>query len=374
MLDNKIIATTTNSLDGWEIEEYLKPISSHIVAGTNLFSDMFAGISDIFGGRSESYQKQISSIHQEAIKLLKEKASEIGANCIVGMKFDHEQISGKGKSMFMVTATGTAAIAKTNKKVEPVNRNDSNNEKVDARYFRNKKKVKEVLNKIENKSSIKKEVEHESYIEYIEDDDWEIIINNRLTQAARYPILKLIGSRNKENKSITLAKRYFSILKNDDAKEILFKDLIEEGRAIGFIKGVIKENHLVDYDYIMKLLKSEGINKKKLALELLQYNKQEYKQADIEKLKTICNKIKELFENPPDIIKKDKMFSKKQKKLWKCPECGNTNKIALTYCSNCGRNKYGFKKDEINHNEAISMVNNKIEILADIFNERNNFT
>ena len=54
-----VLVITTSSIDGLKIKRYLKPVSSHIVAGTNLFSDFISGLSDVFGGRSQTYQKQL---------------------------------------------------------------------------------------------------------------------------------------------------------------------------------------------------------------------------------------------------------------------------------------------------------------------------
>src|SRR5947207_764071 len=92
-----ILVTTTSSIEGLSVKQYLKPISAHIVAGTNLFSDFLASFSDVFGGRSQTYQKQLASLYSEAIERLKVAAYEIGANCIIGLNVDMDEISGKGK-------------------------------------------------------------------------------------------------------------------------------------------------------------------------------------------------------------------------------------------------------------------------------------
>src|SRR5437773_1030803 len=110
----EILVTTTSSCDGLTVKQYLKPISAHIVAGTNLFSDFLASFADVFGGRSQTYQKQLSSLYNESIERLKIAAFEIGANCIIGLHVDLDEISGKGKSMFMITALGTAVIIDDN--------------------------------------------------------------------------------------------------------------------------------------------------------------------------------------------------------------------------------------------------------------------
>lgn len=105
-----ILVITTSSADGLKVKRYLKPVSSHIVAGTNFFSDFLGSFSDVFGGRSSSYQRQLTSLYNEAIEHIKVAAYEIGANCIMGLNIDMDEISGKGKSMFMLTAIGTAVI------------------------------------------------------------------------------------------------------------------------------------------------------------------------------------------------------------------------------------------------------------------------
>jgi uncharacterized protein YbjQ (UPF0145 family) len=107
-----ILVSTTPSLDGCEILKYLKPITAHIVIGTNVFSDFIASWTDFLGGQSETYQKKLSESYQLALNEIKSKAFQIGANAVVGLHIDLDEISGKGKSMFMITASGTAVLIK----------------------------------------------------------------------------------------------------------------------------------------------------------------------------------------------------------------------------------------------------------------------
>ena len=105
----KMLITTTNNIEGATIEAYIKPVSSHVVFGANLFSDIAASFSDIFGGRSASYQKQLVRLTEAAISELAAAAKAVKANAIVGMHLDYSEISGGGKAgMFMAVATGTA--------------------------------------------------------------------------------------------------------------------------------------------------------------------------------------------------------------------------------------------------------------------------
>ena len=112
MKTNDFIITVTNNIEGCPIERYINSICTNVVVGTNIFSDFSAALTDFFGGFSGSYKKKLELIYNEATKELKKKAKELGANAIVGFNIDFDEISGSGKSMFMVSASGTACIVK----------------------------------------------------------------------------------------------------------------------------------------------------------------------------------------------------------------------------------------------------------------------
>lgn len=106
MNQNFIITTTsTVQLKDAEITEYLGVVSGETVIGANIFRDFFAGIRDIVGGRSGSYEQVLKEAKDTAILEMKDQAIRMGANGIVGVDLDYETI---GQSMLMVTASGTA--------------------------------------------------------------------------------------------------------------------------------------------------------------------------------------------------------------------------------------------------------------------------
>lgn len=106
--------TTTNTIDGATITEYIGPLSANVVIGANILSDILASFTDFFGGRSGTYQSKLDDLYSEALTSLRQKAEGVGADAIVGLTLDFDEISGKGKSMFMVTAVGTAVRVKYN--------------------------------------------------------------------------------------------------------------------------------------------------------------------------------------------------------------------------------------------------------------------
>ena len=108
-----MIVTTTNSLDGHEITEYKGVITGEAILGTNIFRDIFAGIRDIVGGRSSSYEKVLREARETALDELREEARRHGANAVIGVDIDYENISaGSGGSMLMVSASGTAVVVR----------------------------------------------------------------------------------------------------------------------------------------------------------------------------------------------------------------------------------------------------------------------
>jgi len=106
-----MIITSTNDIKGYKITRYLGLVNVNVVLGANFFSDIFASFTDVFGGYSDTYQSKLDKIYGDALLKLMEKAENKRADALVGVSFDFDEISGKGVSMFMVTAYGTAVKA-----------------------------------------------------------------------------------------------------------------------------------------------------------------------------------------------------------------------------------------------------------------------
>ena len=103
-----MLITTTSTLDGMKITRYLGLVSGEAILGANIFRDFFAGIRDVVGGRSASYEAELRKAKEIAVKEMQEQATALGANAIVGVDLDYETV-GNG-SMLMVSASGTAVV------------------------------------------------------------------------------------------------------------------------------------------------------------------------------------------------------------------------------------------------------------------------
>ncbi len=101
-----MIQTTTPSVEGRSITEYLGVVTGEAILGANIVKDLFAGIRDIVGGRSGAYEQELRSARQIALEEMAAEAAARGADAVVGIDLDYETVGSGG--MLMVTASGTA--------------------------------------------------------------------------------------------------------------------------------------------------------------------------------------------------------------------------------------------------------------------------
>lgn len=100
-----MIVSTTPTIEGKPIRDYLGVVSGEAIMGANVFRDVFASISDIIGGRSGAYESQLKKAREISLKEMEAEATVLGANAVVGVDLDYEVVR---EGMLMVTASGTA--------------------------------------------------------------------------------------------------------------------------------------------------------------------------------------------------------------------------------------------------------------------------
>lgn len=103
-----MIITTTHTIEGKEVSEYLGIVTGETIFGANIVKDIFASVRDIVGGRSGTYENTIRDARETSTKEMIEAAKKLGADAVVGVDFDYETIG----TMLMVTASGTAVRLK----------------------------------------------------------------------------------------------------------------------------------------------------------------------------------------------------------------------------------------------------------------------
>jgi len=100
-----MIITTTPTIEGKPVREYLGIVSGEAIMGANVVRDIFASITDIVGGRSGAYEEKLAHARKLALEEMAAKAGQLGANAVVGVDIDYEVVR---EGMLMVTASGTA--------------------------------------------------------------------------------------------------------------------------------------------------------------------------------------------------------------------------------------------------------------------------
>ena len=104
-----MILSTTPQIEGRTIREYKGVVTGETIIGANFVKDLFAGIRDIVGGRSGSYEQVLREANDTSMNEMMERARAMGANAIVGIDIDYETIGGNN-SMIMVATSGTAVV------------------------------------------------------------------------------------------------------------------------------------------------------------------------------------------------------------------------------------------------------------------------
>lgn len=102
-----MIITTTPSVEGSMITNYLGVVFGEVVSGVDFVKDFAAGLSNFFGGRSGTYEEELIRAREQAMQEMAQRALSLGADAIVGVDVDYE-VLGSNNGMLMVTASGTA--------------------------------------------------------------------------------------------------------------------------------------------------------------------------------------------------------------------------------------------------------------------------
>lgn len=343
-----VIITTTPTLEGMPIIEYRGIINTNIVIGTNIFSDFAASFTDVFGGNSDTYQNKMNSMYAAAKKQMQEKAIRLGANAIVGYHTDFDEISGKGKSMFMLSASGTACV------VDQQEQRSSEPDSVESQTITSEKltqllRVEAIISKVEGGKI------------GLSDEDWDALYENATISNAELLISRLYATSVQGSK----VEHYISLLDREEVIPIVYKLYKSKLVVTTDINGVtqritlpidemIKKCKLFDAEELTALFKEDV----SLVFPLLETEKDFYTRNDLSAMKELSRLISQL-PNKGSVTKgKLGMFSKEEE-IWICPN-GHKNSMDNEFCSTCNLNIKGIKWKD---NEKILAFNNKVRML-----------
>ena len=101
-----MLVTTTNTIEGRPVQEYLGVVTGEAILGANVLKDIGAQFRDVFGGRAGMYEQELRKARQTALEEMTEEATRLGATAVIGVDIDYETVG--GGNMLMVSAAGTA--------------------------------------------------------------------------------------------------------------------------------------------------------------------------------------------------------------------------------------------------------------------------
>ncbi len=344
----RLFITTTNGIENAKILNYCGIVSSHIVAGTGFFSDFAASLSDFFGGRSGSYRNQLNSLYDEAIDELCHKANLLGANGIIGLHIDFDNISGKNMSMFMITAVGTAVNAQFDEQKTTIVNNDS----ISIDVLQNAIQKQNILKLMEQNILITSQEEWATIYKKPDNDYIQPLVNlfyDTLSSSYGYDAEKASDFRSKFTTFAKMADRKLIVKSFYDG----FKNSKQNTIAINIIN-----DGFFDAPSILNLLNEGDLSK---AVSLLEGTQPSYTENDLKDMITLEEALNNLPNTGKIEMVKGGVFSKDSEK-YIC-ECGQKNDRDETYCTMCGRNIKGLTRKQVS---IIENYKDKIQVLKEL--------
>ncbi|MCR4659210.1 MAG: YbjQ family protein [Bacteroidales bacterium] len=349
-----MLITTTNTIEGIPIVEYKSVITANIVMGVNFLKEFVASFSDFFGGTSGKYRKEMDRAYNLAMEMLEDKAIALKANAVVGAKVDYDEISGGGKSMLMVSISGTAVVIQAPSKGE--------------------KHVSEVI----SRDTLNRLYLIETYKELInggnwfpKQKDWDVFNSENMTELIPilFPLYITAELNNpkepydsyKYESTITNFPSFLEQLEFNEACSIIYGDWSDNSKTHKIIIDLIISNHLFNPEYIVNKIPSID---KHLAIKLLTADKNSYSADDSTPLK----KIVDYFDNLPDTghLEEEKGgLLKKGGTVMICEKGHKTSIEKGEYCQDeyCGLNIKGITQSEV---EIIKEFSKKVQILLSV--------
>ncbi|MCM0717373.1 YbjQ family protein [Parabacteroides sp. W1-Q-101] len=346
-----LLVTTTPSVENATVVKYLGVVSTNIVIGTNVFSDIIASFSDFFGGYSGRYKSKLELIYEKAREELIQKSINKGANCILNFNVDFDEISSQGKSMFMIASSGTAAIIEFEKGVKSIIPGVVDNEDLV-----NEANRRLLIYKINEKGILPSE------------DDWENIKHLSIPEIGKALLDKYIELDNdlddfrKKEKDLMLNNliSYFLSIDSNIASSLLYPIVLEKGTKIS---SIIVKSNLFSAKHICELM-DKGLNNC-LLISLMSAERDNYTSDELLYMKKIQLKLNSFPDLHVRLSKKSLLG--KEKEVIKCA-CGKSFDADKEYCPECKKNNKGFNKEE---QDVIDLFYKKVEALESLLETNN---
>lgn len=329
---NNILLLTTSTAEGMPIEKYYGIVTANQVISPNLFNDFIASFSDLFGGTSGAYRKTMNKLYESVTNQINAEASELGANAVVGIKMDFDNISSKNMSMFMVSIQGTAVYLKIPENKKSLLQDST----VLWKNLNHEYIKKQIINKVSSNENEGLTEDEMNFLCWNKVDDLQEVLFeyykkckeqvNKTAYGYQPPIWALEGTKN--------YIKYLSCLDYSDAIKYVYSNREDFANAI-------KLYQLFSAKHILEIAKDGDLD---YAISLLSTNKASYSEADLVEME----ELNEYLQNLPDkwnYEESKKGLFTKSRLRYLCA-CGEEIEEETVYCPSCSRNIKGITADQ----------------------------
>lgn len=324
-----ILLTTTSTVEERPIAAYLGIVAAHVVAGTGLFSDWAASFSDVFGGRSSSYARQLEAINAEALDQLRQRGAALGADAIVGVSIDHDEVSGGGKSMFMVTVSGTAVrLSKTQDRVgESV---------LEGAFVEDRAWLVHLLETMEQ-GTVPSDDQMQRVVASGDPSFAPSLLRLAALPAERRPA-RLFSTPSQQG----ILHAYFDRMRLADAQQALYdallrSDMTDDGLAK--LSELIKDLRATSLRHAHRIIRSGNVRARVQALRTLSHAQRTYDASDVAWLDRLLADVVDAFPDVSQDVEKRGLIGAKS--VWVCGYCGEENGASSGTCERCQRDRRG---------------------------------
>jgi len=336
----------TPIVEGKRIKEYKGFVNASQVAGTGFFSDLTASFTDIFGGHSGVYRTAMNDLCKNILQQLKNQAMERGANAIIGLHIDYDNISAKGTSMFMVSAQGTAVLLQDEKSTHAENISDSAS--ISTYTLEKKLYTKETITELNN--YLPSDEAWNKIIAYA-DEELAPILHKKALECIEWCAKNPYDESGGKKRFVTNYDRFFAKMPRTTQLQLAYMD----EKCDKFVNKFA----LFDADCLLTHAKQGNID---FVINCLESKKPMYVKEDVVKM----DQLYEILTTLPDKghyedVKGGFLSSGGTKFI--C-SCGKTNDKENEYCSSCGRNIKGLTSKQV---ETINNFKLTIDALKELF-------
>lgn len=326
-----MLLTTTATLEGYAIEEYLGPVSVHRVLGSGFYTEFFSGWADFFGSYSRTQRSKLDEIEAATLQAIREEARRFRANAVVGLRVDFDEITGAGKSMIMVTAMGTAIRCR---RLGSGSHDDSTVQRVTAEQLHLERQKQHIIGTKPNTAA-----------HPWSEDTWNFVLQHGVTELADRVIVQDATPEFGESAMYANPRRYFQRIPPDVAAEALY-DEIERGKHWRFAVSMIVQLHLCSIPRVLRALEAAALEVRVAALSTLSAYAPSYERTDIALLRRLDEALDRAFPRAERLerAKRSMLGRGGTEEVWRCWGC-ETEETGNA-CGRCGRNDRGLGSND----------------------------